>query len=355
MASSTAETLTRSSPTATVPRTPAVTGAAYGPVVHSSRTVGVTFPREHPAPAVVDIARRAESGDIDRLWVIEDCFYTAGVSLAAAALTATERLGVGIGIMPAVARNPAITAMEIATLAALGPGRFTAGIGHGVQEWMEQMGARPSSPLTSLEETLTVVRRLLRGDRIDLEGSTVSMRGVALDAPPDPVPPVLAGVRQRRSLEVAGRAADGLVLAEGTGPATVRDALARAGRTGDDDFHVTVFTPLAVLADRAEARREMAPFIRHLVESGNPGIESHPEVDRVRAAVAEGNDAVARLPDQVWRELGAVGDLDDAIAHVGALHEAGADDVALFLAPDDLALAVAQVEQAVTIRRALRR
>lgn len=71
--------------------------------------------------------------------------------------------------------------------------------------------------------------------------------------------------------------------------------------------------------------------------------------------MADGNDAVARLPDQVWRELGAVGDLDDAIAHVGALHEAGADDVALFLAPDDLALAVAQVEQAVTIRRALRR
>ncbi len=328
--------------------------APYRPVVPSSRTVGVTFPREHPARAVVDIARRAEAADLDRLWVIEDCFFTAGVSLAAAALTATERLGVGIGIMPAVARNPAVTAMEIATLAALGPGRFTAGIGHGVQEWMEQMGARPASPLTALEETLTVVRRLLRGERVDHEGATVTMRGVALDAPPDPVPPVLAGVRQRRSLELAGRAADGLVLAEGTGPATVRDALERAGRTGDDDFHVTVFTPLAVVADGAEARRNMVGFVRHLVESGNPAIESHPEVDRVRAAVADGDDAIALLPDEVWRELGAVGDLDDAVAHVDALHEAGADDVALFLAPDDLTLAVAQVEQAATICRMLR-
>ena len=338
-----------------VGRTIGVTVAPYCRSVPSTRTVGVTFPREHPAGAVVDIARRAEDGGLDRLWVIEDCFFTAGVSLAAAALTATEALGVGIGIMPAVARNPAVTAMEIATLAGLAPGRFTAGIGHGVQEWMEQMGARPASPLTALEETITVVRRLLRGERIDLEGSTVSMRGVALEAPPDPVPPVLAGVRQRRSLQMAGRVADGLVLAEGTGPATVRHAIETAGRGGDDDFHVTVFTPLAVLPAGREARREMAGFVRMLVESGNPGIASHPDLERVQAAVARGDDAVAELPVEVWRELGAIGDLDDAIAHVESLHEAGADDVALFLAPDDLDLAVAQVEQAAAIRRAVRR
>ena len=56
------------------------------------------------------------------------------------ALAVTERLAVGIGILPAVARNPAITAMELATLAGLAPGRVVAGIGHGVQEWMAQVG-----------------------------------------------------------------------------------------------------------------------------------------------------------------------------------------------------------------------
>ncbi len=54
--------------------------------------------------------------------MIEDCFYTAGISLAATALARSESLTVGIGILPAVARNPAVTAMEIATLAQLHPG-----------------------------------------------------------------------------------------------------------------------------------------------------------------------------------------------------------------------------------------
>ncbi len=119
------------------------------------------FDRSFPATEVIQFARQLEDGGADDLWVIEDCFYTAGISLAAAALSTTQQLTVGIGILPAVARNPAITAMEIATLCQLAPGRVVAGIGHGVQSWMAQMGVRPQSPVTALEEVLVAVRRLL--------------------------------------------------------------------------------------------------------------------------------------------------------------------------------------------------
>ncbi len=104
--------------------------------------IGMCFDRSLPAPFVVEVAESLEAATVDQLWVIEDCFYTAGISLAATALARTEQLTVGIGILPAVARNPAVTAMELATLANLAPGRLLAGIGHGVQEWMGQMGAR---------------------------------------------------------------------------------------------------------------------------------------------------------------------------------------------------------------------
>ena len=73
------------------------------------------FDRNYPAAAVGEFAQRLEAGGVDQLWIIEDCFYTAGISLAATALARTERLQVGLGILPAVARNPAITAMELAT------------------------------------------------------------------------------------------------------------------------------------------------------------------------------------------------------------------------------------------------
>lgn len=317
----------------------------------STPNVSVVFPREHPAPAVVDMATLVEANGLDGLWVIEDCFYTTGVSLAAAALTATSELSVGLGIMPAVARNPAITAMEIATLGALGPGRFIAGIGHGVQEWMGQMGVRPASPLTTLAETLVIVRRLLAGERVDFDGATATMREVKLDAPADPIPPVLAGVRQARSLALAGREADGLVLAEGTGPTALRHALATAGRTDDPSFVTTVFTPLCVLDDGLAARRAMTGFVRGLAESGNPAISVHPRLGDIKAALAEGDEAVAQLGPDVWIDIGAIGTADDAAAHVRALADAGAADVALFLAPDDLDLAFSQVADAVEVKR----
>ena len=117
----------------------------------SRAATGMCFQRTYPPSLVTEMARRLDEGGADQLWLIEDCFYTGGVSLAAAALAVTDRLQVGLGILPAVARNAAVTAMEIATLCGLGPGRVLPGIGHGVQEWMEQMGARTPSPLTTLD------------------------------------------------------------------------------------------------------------------------------------------------------------------------------------------------------------
>ena len=44
--------------------------------------VGVCFDRLLSAPFVVDVAEVLEAADVDQLWVIEDCFYWAGMSLA---------------------------------------------------------------------------------------------------------------------------------------------------------------------------------------------------------------------------------------------------------------------------------
>ena len=79
-----------------------------------------------------------------------------------------------MGIIPAAARNVAFTAMEIATLAGLHPGRLTVGVGHGMPGWLDQAGARPSSPLTLLEEYIQTLRRLLDGQRVDHAGRYVN-------------------------------------------------------------------------------------------------------------------------------------------------------------------------------------
>jgi 5,10-methylenetetrahydromethanopterin reductase len=290
------------------------------------------FDRTFPAPFVVEVAERLERDFVDELWIIEDCFYTAGISLAATALARTERLTVGLGILPAVARTAAITAMEVATLAALAPGRVIAGIGHGVQEWMAQMGARTESPLTTLEETIVAVRQLLRGDEASTAGRHVFLDRVRLDAPPAVVPPVLAGVRGPKSLAMAGRVADGLVLAEGTGPIALQAALREAQAL--EGFNVAVFSPLSVMASRADARRVMTPLFVGLIAAKVPPLLALPYFDEMAKMVTDDGPAgLMAMPDDWWLQLGAVGTLDDAVAHVAALGDAGASSVALFPAP----------------------
>jgi 5,10-methylenetetrahydromethanopterin reductase len=306
-----------------------------------SSNVGMCFDRSLPASFVVEVAEALEAAGVDQLWVIEDCFYTAAVSLAATALARTESLTVGIGILPAVARNPAITAMEVATLAQLAPGRLLVGIGHGVQEWMDQMGARTPSPLTTLDEVITIVRRLLRGETVTFDGSVFTMRDVMLNAPPAVPPPVLAGVRGPRSLALAGRVADGVVLAEGAGPTYVREAIERAG--SPEPFRVSVFTALAVGDDAREMRRIMAPFVAGLLDGANPAPNAHPHIEEIKERHdARGVDGIADMPAEWWIELGAIGTFHDAVRHAEALADAGAHDVTFFpgatvdLARDDL-------------------
>jgi alkanesulfonate monooxygenase SsuD/methylene tetrahydromethanopterin reductase-like flavin-dependent oxidoreductase (luciferase family) len=294
--------------------------------------VGMCFDRSLPARFVIEVAEGLEAAGVDQLWVIEDCFYTAGVSLAATALARTDSLTVGIGILPAVARNPAVTAMELATLAQLAPGRLLAGIGHGVQEWMAQMGARTPSPLTTLEEAITIVRRLLRGEVVTFDGVEFTMRDVALDAAPAQVPPVLAGVRGPRSLALAGRVADGVVLAEGAGPTYVRRSIEHADTS--EPFRVSVFTALAIGDDAREMRAAMAPFVEGLLDGTNPAPDVHPHIDEIRERyAARGVDGIADMPAEWWIELGAIGSFDDAVRHAEALADAGATDVAFFPGP----------------------
>jgi 5,10-methylenetetrahydromethanopterin reductase len=201
---------------------PVVGGAPVaGGLAEARRSaIGMCFDRTFPAGEVSAYAQAVEAAGATQLWIIEDCFFTAGVSLAATALAGTQgRCTLGIGILPAVARNPAITAMEIATLANIAPGRLLPASATVSSRGWSRWGRAPS-PLTTLDETITVVKRLLAGEEVTFDGREVHLDQVRLDQPPAIVPPVFAGVQQEKSLALAGRVADGVILVEGWAPPT---------------------------------------------------------------------------------------------------------------------------------------
>jgi len=312
--------------------------------------IGICFDRTFRAAEMPDYARRAEAVGLQELWLIEDCFFTTAPPLAAAALASTRTLRVGLGILPAVVRTAALTAMEIATLASLAPGRVIGGIGHGVQPWMRQMGVLPASPVTALEEVLVAVRQLLAGERLDTTGEYVTARDVALEHLPDPAPHVVAGVRGPKSLAAAGRSADGVLL---DSPCPV-DYLLRAKQLcGRDisDFDYRCFAALCVLPDRREARRAVAPFIAEALGYGHAGLAALSFVDELRELTQRHEaDWADRTPSEWWTRIGAIGTLDDAMEYVEAMTEAGVRSISFFPA-DDLEIAHAQLDTAGIIAR----
>ena len=212
--------------------------------------LGVIYPPDQPAPRLMAAAQRAEAAGLDELWLWEDCFVDGGVAMAALALAATTQLRIGLGLMPVPLRNVGLTAMEVATLAAVFPDRFLPGVGHGVLEWMEQAGVGARSPLGLLREYTTALRQLLHGDTVTCSGDYVTLDRVALRRPPSVPPPLFVGAIKPRTLALAGELADGVIFTGGTSPdqvraalETVREARQRAGRVGEVDAVVFLSTP----------------------------------------------------------------------------------------------------------------
>jgi alkanesulfonate monooxygenase SsuD/methylene tetrahydromethanopterin reductase-like flavin-dependent oxidoreductase (luciferase family) len=208
--------------------------------------VGVVIRPQSPPEAMPELFRQAEAGGLSQVWLWEDCFLEGGIASAATALARTEQLGVGLGLLPVPLRNVAATAMEIATLDRLYGDRFHVAVGHGVQEWMAQVGARAASPLALMREYLTALRGLLAGDVVSMDGEYVRLHGVALDWPPPRPTRILMGAAGPKSLSLAGEIADGVVIVEDTSPEALATALVsvQAGReraARQDPFDVVVY------------------------------------------------------------------------------------------------------------------
>jgi alkanesulfonate monooxygenase SsuD/methylene tetrahydromethanopterin reductase-like flavin-dependent oxidoreductase (luciferase family) len=263
-------------------------------------TLGVVFRPQLPPERLRGIVETADAAGLDELWLWEDCFLEGGIATAAMALSWSERIHVGVGLLPVPLRNPALAAMELATLVRTFPGRFRFGLGHGVQDWMEQVGARAASPLTLLDEYVTAVRRLLTGETVTMRGRYVHLTEVALDWPPPTQPAVLIGASGPKTLALAGAVGDGTILTAGTSPDRLREARVRidqgraeAGRTADPHPIVVYLLAMSGPNSRDRAASELSGGnVDDLTVSGDAASVA----EGVRRWAAAGADTVVLQP-----------------------------------------------------------
>ena len=262
-----------------------------------------------PPERLRDIAVTAEDAGLEELWLWEDCFWGGAFTAASAVLAWTGRLRVGIGVFPVPLRNVALTAMEISMLYRLFPDRAVIGVGHGVQDWMKQVGAGAESPMTLLREYLSALRALLRGDRVSTDGRYVRLDDVALGWPPAAALPVLSAATGPRTLRLAGEAADGTIIDS----ETTIDQLRKARQLIDEG---------RAAAGRTDPHR----IVVYLRAATGPGA-----AERMAATLA----AVASPLDRPNSETAVVGDAAMVAAAVRRWADAGAGTVVLVPTADD--------------------
>ncbi len=289
-------------------------GAAVGaPPPTASRApvrFGVAVSNEVPLATTVALAREAERLGLAEVWIPESSHGRGVFTTAAAVAAATERVGVGIGIVNPFWRHPSVIAMEAAALDELSGGRVRLGLGAAL--WtlraLGEADDRARRPLRAMEEAFRVVTGMLR-DRPGVDGTVYPVRADArLDfAPPRRDLPVYSGAVNRLMLRLSGRLADGVELGAITSPGYARWAWAQvaegAREAGRDPATLDLVSPVLVSVDRdaTAARRATHRVIAYYLWRVEEVVVAHSGADpeqvaAVRAAVAEGGpEAGARL------------------------------------------------------------
>ena len=274
-----------------------------------------------PPAEVAQDAVTAEAEGFGSAWMTHMTRGVDALTTLALAASLTSRIDLGVGVVPTYPRHPHALAQQAATVQALAGGRLTLGVGVSHRPVVEgQLGLSYARPAEHLREYLSVLVPLLRDGSVSFEGNHYTVDGgfsVPGTAPVD----VLVGGMGPRTVDVAGRYADGLVtwlagrrvVAEEIAPA-LRAAASDAGRPAP---RLVVALPVCVSADPDAARAAAATvFARY-------------------EGLANYQHLLARQDDARPADLALVGDEDAVAAQAARVADAGATELwAIPFAPD---------------------
>jgi alkanesulfonate monooxygenase SsuD/methylene tetrahydromethanopterin reductase-like flavin-dependent oxidoreductase (luciferase family) len=270
----------------------------------------------------IERARLVEQLGVESIWTSQIVDAHDACTLLSAYSVATERVGLGVAVIPVYLRHPVSTIQMAATLDEISGGRFRLGLGVGSQltvEWI--LGATQGDPLEATREYVSIVRSGLETGSVNFTGRHFSARWKYI-AQPRPKLPVMLGAMGPKMLELAGEIADGVVLWMCTAD-YLRDQVmprlkagrARAGKTLDG-FEVQACMYISLTSNPACARQYIKEHLQYYTKL--------PTYQRFFTAIGFGDDiANGALSDRFADSVGGIGDELEVRCAIEAFRDAG--------------------------------
>ncbi|MBZ5739506.1 LLM class flavin-dependent oxidoreductase [Nocardioides mangrovi] len=317
---------------------------------------GVALQPVYPSQQFGDMVADAEAWGLDELWLTDSSLHSRYCySFLTIAALRTSRMTLGTAVTNPVTRHPALGAVAAATINEVSGGRAIHGIGAGDRP-LEALGFKPAR-LGLLEDAVAASRRLWSGETVSWEarGFSLDDAHMRFDVPSEI--PVYISASGPKTLELAGRIADGVILLAGLHPDGLRYALEHidrgvemAGR--DRRPQITVFAYGQISDDDESAlaaARTIAAWFPQTAPMYCELAGLSPElVERVRTMYSGGEfqeaEAAARLlPEDFVRRMALAGGADVVLEHRRNLAELGIDSMTVFPIGGDVESRIATV------------
>lgn len=304
---------------------------------------GVALQPVYPPDEFVSMVSHVERSGLHELWLTDSSLHSrycyAYLTLAA---VNSDRLMLGTAVTNPVTRHPALGAVGISTIDEISCGRARYGIGAGDRP-LESLGLRPAK-LAMLEDAITATRRLWSGEHVTMTAHGFDLDDAHLRFPTRADIPVYISASGPKTLELAGRVADGVILLAGLHPDGIEYALRhidrgaeQAGRSARPEVIVFAYGAIDEDEDTAlAAGRTIAAWFPMTApmycELAGLSADLVAEVRRQYSGgeFQEAAKAAELLPIDFVRRMSLAGGKAAAREHIRNLVELGVDGMTVF-------------------------
>jgi 5,10-methylenetetrahydromethanopterin reductase len=263
--------------------------------------IGLCFDGFYSVQEMIELAQLGDQIAMESIWMSDHLCFRDSLTTAMALLGATKKIKVAAAPMSPYSRHPIITAMAIATMEELAPGRVIAGPGTGNAAALREAGMESPRPLQTMREYVEILRRFLRGEAVNFTGKMFQINGAKMGFQPSRAIPMYITAVRPRMLQLAGEIGDGVLLSAGCAPKyiakCVGEIAAGAAKAGKalDQVDVAGFVTASVSDDAREAIDANKMFLAYIFRNTH-----HAENIRLGGATIDQEGLAAAVGRRDW-------------------------------------------------------